>query len=137
MLRYGVKCLRCAQVFYDKSGFNRHNTQRHKDDGAPQFETNIPYKQLGDKIVAEMEWTFSPLCKASPLDEDSAPGLLERETKLLSTGKKLYSDSKFAGLGDPDILFRDDAVSLVDEIDEFAGSASAVTRCQVSFSFKF
>ena len=138
MFKNGVKCLRCGHVFYDKSGFNRHHTQRHKDEGAPQFETNVPYKQVGDKFVAEFDWTFSPLSKASPLDEDSAPGLLERETKVLSKGKTLYSDSKFAVIGDPGVLLRDEAVSLLDEIYEFALSATAVTRCQVTnFDFTF
>lgn len=65
------------------------------------------------------------------MDEGSAPGLLERETKVLSKGKSLYSDHKFAVLGDPGVLFRDEAVALLDEIDEFAWTATAVTRSQV------
>jgi hypothetical protein len=130
MFKYGVKCLRCSQVFYDKSGFNRHQTQRHKEE-APQFETNVPYRQVGDKLVADFDWKICPLSQASPMDEGSAPGLLERETKVLSKGKSLYSDHKFAVLGDPGVLFRDEAVALLDEIDEFAWTATAVTRSQV------
>jgi hypothetical protein len=133
MFKYGVKCLRCNQILYDKSGFNRHHNQRHKEEGAGRFEANVPYLQVEDRIVSDFDWTLSPLSKASPLHEDAAPGLLERETKILSKGNQMYSDPQFSAVGDPGVLLRDEAVCLLDEIDELAWSASAVTRCQVGY----
>ena len=132
MFKYGVKCLRCSSIMFDKSTFNRHHSQRHPS-LHQLFEVNVPYKNIDDQVVSGFDWQVTPLPKASPHDNAPAPGLLERETGLLAQAQKLYSDEKWVKVGDPTVVERDEAVQLLDLMDECAWSAvaSAATRSQV------
>ena len=134
MFKYGVKCLRCQQILFDKSTFNRHHSQRHLKE-VMMFEVNVPYKNIDDEVVADFDWQVTPLPKALPTDTASAPGLLERETKILSRAEQLYCGAQYAAVADPSVTLRDEAVLLLDAVDECAwsASASAVTRSQVLF----
>ena len=85
----GVKCLRCSKILFDKSNFNRHHHQVHKKE-TPLFESNVCYKADKDVVISEFEWSLVPLIQASEANADVAPGLLERETKILSRGKSLF-----------------------------------------------
>jgi hypothetical protein len=97
------------------------------------FEVNVPYRNIGDEVVSDFDWQLTPLPKALLTDTAPAPGLLERETKILSRAEQLYSDAKYAAVADPSVTLRDEAVLLLDAVDECAWSAtaSAVTRSQV------
>ena len=132
--KFGVQCLRCLQIFTDKSNFNRHHNTVHKQEGCMQFELQVPYKK-GDKgstILTEFDWTEDPLPQASLSITTAAPGLLERETGFLSRAAGLYSDEKWAKISEPCVLQRDEAEALIDEIDDFAWSASVIARTQVT-----
>lgn len=130
--KYGVLCTRCSKMFFDKSNFNRHHNIVHKSDGPMSFELQVPYKTGEDNaILTEFDWSDDPLPQASHLDATAAPGLLERETGILSRGASLYSDEKWAKIAEPCVLQRDEAEALLDEIDEFSWSASVIARTQV------
>ncbi len=98
-----------------------------------QFEVNVPYKNIDDAVVENFDWQLTPLPKVSPTDIAPAPGLLERETKILSKAQQLYSYAHYGALADPSVTLRDEAVLLLDAVDECAWSAtgSTVTRNQV------
>jgi hypothetical protein len=133
MFKFGVKCLKCAQILSDKSNFNRHHKEVHKADGPMQFELQVPYKQGEDKtVISDFDWSDTPLPQASHLDAAAAPGLLERETGILSRAASLYSDAKWSKIAEPCVLQRDEAEALIDEMDEFAMTASVIARTQVT-----
>ena len=126
----GVKCKICLQILHDKSTFNRHHTSAHLSD--PMQYENVTYKQEGGVIHCGFDWNHCPLPNAAPLAGTVAPGLLERETGILSKGVKLFSASKWAAIREPPIETRDAAVELLDEIDDFALVASTMLRSQVN-----
>lgn len=133
MFKFGVKCLRCAQILFDKSNFNRHHKEVHKADGPMLFQLQVPYQQGEDNsIISDFDWSDAPLPQASHLDAAAAPGLLERETGILSRAASLYSDAKWSKIAEPCVLQRDEAEALIDEMDEFASSASVIARTQVT-----
>ena len=79
----GVKCLRCSKILFDKSNFNCHHHQVHKKE-TPLFESNVCYKADNDVMISEFDWSLVPLIQASETTAAAAaPGLLERETKIL------------------------------------------------------
>jgi hypothetical protein len=127
----GVKCLRCSKILFDKSNFNRHHQQVHKQ-LTPMFESNVCYKADKDVVISEFEWSLVPLIQASEANADVAPGLLERETKILSRGKSLFPDSKiYISVTNPSVELRDSAEALIDKIDDFVGSSSTLARSHI------
>jgi len=128
----GVKCLRCSKILFDKSNFNRHHLQVHKKE-TPLFESNVCYKADNDVMISEFDWSLVPLIQASETTAAAAaPGLLERETKILSRGAALFPDSKiYTNVTNPSIGLRDSAEALIDHIDDFCGSSSTLARSQV------
>ena len=131
-LRTGTRCLRCNKIFFDKSNYNRHHTASHQSEGPQLYETNVAFKEEGGTVTTDFDWKFSPLSSAPPPTEAAvAPGTLERQTRYLSKGARLYEDSIWATIGDPSIEIRDEAVRLIDEIDDFALEASTIVRAQI------
>ena len=129
MLKSGTQCLICNKIYCDKSTFNRHHKQAHH--GEPQQSiNNILYKDCEGEASCDIEWTATPLQSAST-SAACAPGLLERQTKVLQKGLKNFSDLKWAVIADPPFAVRDEAVSLIDAIDDFAIEAPTVVRSQV------
>ena len=120
----------CHKILHDKSTFNRHHTSAHLSD-TMQYE-NVTYQQEGDVIQCGFEWNHGPLQIAAPLAGTAAPGLLERETGILSKGIKHFSASKWAAICQPPIDTRDAAVELLDAIDDLALVASTMLRSQVN-----
>jgi hypothetical protein len=94
-------------------------------------ENNVAYKEENGVLSVNMKWSFGALPSSSPSEVSAAPGLLERETKYLSKGAKLYENSKWSSVGSPTVDMRDEAVRVLDEIDDFALEASTVVRVQV------
>lgn len=129
MLKSGTQCLICNKIYCDKSTFNRHHKQVHH--GEPQQSlNNILYKECEGEASCDIEWTATPL-QSAPTSAACAPGLLERNTKVLQKGLKNFYDLKWAVIADPQVAVRDEAVSLIDEIDDFAIEAPTVVRSQV------
>jgi hypothetical protein len=129
MLKSGTQCLICTKIYCDKSTFNRHHKQAHH--GEPQQSiNNILYKECEGEASCDINWTATPLHSA-PTSAACGPGLLERQTQVLQRGLKHFSDLKWAVIADPQVAVRDEAVSLIDEIDDFAIEAPTVVRSQV------
>jgi hypothetical protein len=131
-LRTGTRCLRCDKIFFDKSNYNRHHITYHQSEGPQLFESNVAFKEEGGTVTTNFDWKFSTLSAAPlPAETAAAPGTLERQTRYLSKGQKLYDDPIWAPIGDPSIDMRDEAVRLIDEIDDFSLEASTIVRAQV------
>ena len=73
---------------------------------------------------------MDPLPVASSNALCATPGLLERETKILSKAAALFSDKKWS-LGEPTAGMLDEATAHIDMIDELAWTASTLLRIQV------
>ncbi len=95
-----------------------------------QYECNVAYKDVNGTITSCIEWSFKPLPQPSA-KVICAPGMLERQTKILSKALTLYDDPKWVPVGDPGITIRDESVSFMDKIDDFALVASTLVRAQV------
>jgi len=118
-------------MFFDKPNFNRHHNSFHKDE-TMLFKNQVAYTEKDGIVCTEFKWDCNSLPEPfSPAHQQAAPGLLERETKYLSKGEKLYGGTKFAPVGDPGIIEKDSAIELLDSMDEFALEASTVARIQV------
>jgi hypothetical protein len=130
MFKHGVQCLRCGKILFDKSNFNRHHSMSHADDGPMQFQLNVLYAESEGTATTEFGWTFDALPLALSTDNAAAPGLLERETKILSKAARLYSEAKW-DLGEPDLILKEEATTHVDAIDDIALQASTLLRAQV------
>ena len=128
MFKTGVQCLRCGKVLFDKSNFNRHHVLAHQDEGLAQFQLGVLYAESDGVATTEFGWTYDALPQA--IEKAAAPGLLERETKILSKASSLYSEGKWA-LGEPGVHLQDEATSYIDAIDEIALRASTLLRAQV------
>ena len=130
MFKSGVQCLHCGKIFFDKSNFNRHHAAAHRDDQGPmKFQLGVLYNESDGVANTDFGWTFDALPQA--VDEKAAaPGLLERETKILSKAAKLFSEDKWA-LGEPGLVLQDEAISHIDAIDDIALEASTLLRAQV------
>ena len=129
-IKTGVRCIICSRTFHDKSNFNRHHTSVHRNE-LSQHEI-ISFTDEGGVIQVGFDWKESPLPVASTLGTAAAPGLLERQTGILSKGVKFFSSSKWSDISDPSIKMRDAAVELLDEIDDFCLVASTLIRSQVN-----
>ena len=130
MLKTGVKCLRCHRIFCDKSGFNKHHAKNHVDEGSALFLTGVAYTEINGARTTDFDWTMDPLPVASSNALCATPGLLERETKILSKAAALFSDKKWS-LGEPTAGMLDEATAHIDMIDELAWTASTLLRIQV------
>ena len=128
-LKNGVRCQRCDKIFFDKSTFNRHHSTSHKGE-AIQFECNVAYMEVNGSLTSDIEWAFKPLPQPSA-KVICAPGMLERQTKILSKALDLFDDPKWGPIGDPSVTIRDECVSFMDKIDDFALVASTLIRAQV------
>lgn len=127
----GVKCLRCSKILFDKSNFNRHHLQLHRN-ATPLFESNVCYKADKDVVISEFEWSLVPLIQASETHAAVAPGLLERETKILSRGRTLFPDCKiYTNVTNPSVGLRDSSEALIDKIDDFVGTSSTLARSHI------
>lgn len=127
-IKFGVKCLICLRIFFDKSNFNRHA----KEHGVPpSFESNVAYVEVEGVNKENCDWEIGPLPSASFAAASAAPGCLERQTKYLSKAAALYSDTVWLQVCEPTLGCRDSADSLMDDMDEFAMVGSAVVRSQV------
>ena len=129
MLKSGVQCLRCSKVLSDKSNFNRHHTSVHQGEGPAQSQVAL-YVVSEGVASTNIDWKFDSLLQASAGDKEAAPGLLERETKILSRAASLYSEEKWT-LGEPGVDIQDEATSYIDSIDDIASKASTLLRAQV------
>jgi hypothetical protein len=131
MIKFGTQCLRCSNIFYDKAGFNRHHKSFHTD-LSMEFKNQVAYTELNGVTTTEIEWDFETLPQESaPAQDQAAPGLLERETRYLTKGERLFSAARFVAVADPGVLQKDSASQLLDYMDEFALEASTVARIQV------
>ena len=130
MFKSGVQCLHCGKILFDKSNFNRHHAAAHRNEAGPmKFQLNVLYAESEGVSTTDFGWTFDALPQA--LDEKAAaPGLLERETKILSKAAKLFGEEKWA-LGEPGLDLQDEAISHIDVIDDIALEASSLLRAQV------
>lgn len=124
-------------MFWDKSNFNRHHSHVHR--GLTfSFESNVLYKMesadaaTGESMTSDFDWKVKPLASiASESDAVVTGGLLERETKLLSRAASLYSDGKYAEVGNPPVAMRNASEALIDAIDDFIPLSSTTVRSQV------
>jgi len=130
MFKTGVQCLRCQKIFCDKSGFNKHHIKVHQLEGPVLFQSGIAYTESNGSRNTEFNWTIDPLPVASSGASIVTPGLLERETKILSKAAALFSDEKWS-LGEPPVGMVDEATDHVDFIDELAWNASTLLRMQI------
>ena len=130
MFKTGVQCLRCRKIFCDKSGFNKHHAKMHEEEGSMMFQTGVTYTESNGCRNTEFNWTIDPLPVASVSTPIVSPGLLERETKILSKAAALFSDDKWS-LGEPSVSLLDEATSHIDSIDELAWNASTLLRIQI------
>jgi hypothetical protein len=129
MMKSGVQCLICSKILSDKSNYNRHHASCHKEEGIMKFEVVI-YNVSQGIANTQFDWTFDALPQASAGEKEAAPGLLERETKILSKAVTLFSAEKWT-LGEPSVGLQDEATSYIDSIDELALLASTLLRAQV------
>lgn len=130
MFKTGVQCLRCQKIFCDKSGLNKHHIKVHQEEGPAQFQTGVSYTESNGSRNTDFNWTIDPLPAASSTASIVTPGLLERETKILSKASALFSDEKWV-LGDPSVGMVDEATEHIDQIDELAWNASTLLRMQI------
>jgi hypothetical protein len=112
MFKTGVQCLRCQKIFCDKSGFNKHHIKVHQQEGPVLFQSGIAYTESNGSRNTEFNWTIDPLPVASSGASIVTPGLLERETKILSKAAALFSDEKWS-LGEPPVGMVDEATDHV------------------------
>jgi len=129
MLKSGVQCLLCSKIVSDKSNLNRHHSNVHKGEGPAQSQVAL-YVVSEGVTTTDMDWKFESLLQASAGGNEAAPGLLERETKILSRAASLYSEEKWT-LGEPGVDIQDEATSYIDSIDDIASKASTLLRAQV------
>ena len=129
MMKSGVQCMLCMKILSDKSNFNRHHASIHKTEGPMQYQTAL-YRVSEGIPTTKFDWTFDSLFQASVGEKEAAPGLLERETKILSRAATLYSEDKWT-LGEPGVDMQDEATSYIDSIDDLATKASTLLRAQV------
>ena len=94
------------------------------------FQSGIAYTESNGSRNTEFNWTIDPLPVASSGASIVTPGLLERETKILSKAAALFSDEKWS-LGEPPVGMVDEATDHVDFIDELAWNASTLLRMQI------
>jgi hypothetical protein len=130
MFKSGVQCLRCKKIFFDKSGFNKHHLKSHEQEGPMLFETGVAYTEINGIKTCEFDWTLDPLPSASSNSQMVSPGLLERETKILSKAAALFSDERWT-MADPSRAMQDEAADYIDSIDETAWKASTLLRMQI------
>ena len=130
MFKTGVQCLRCHKIFCDKSGFNKHHSKSHTDEGAPMYMTGVAYAESNGARTTDFDWTLDPLPVGISTALCVTPGLLQRETKILSKAEALFSDQKWS-LGEPSAGMVDEASGHIDLIDELAFNASTLLRMQI------
>ena len=128
-LKSGVQCLICSKILSDKSNYNRHHASCHKDDGNMRFQVVI-YNVSQGMATTNFDWTMDALPQAFAGEKVTAPGLLERETKILSKAVTLYSEDSWT-LGEPSVVLQDEATSYIDSIDDLVLQASTLVRAQV------
>ena len=129
MFKTGVQCLRCQKIFCDKSGFNKHQVKIHQSED-PLYETGVAYAESNGVRTTDFDWSIDPLPVASSTALCVTPGLLERETKILSKAAALFSDTKWS-LGEPSVGRVDEATAHIDLIDDLAWNASTLLRSQI------
>ena len=130
MFKTGVQCLRCHKIFCDKSGFNKHHSKNHTDEGAPMYMTGVAYAESNGARTTDFDWTLDPLPVGTSAALCVTPGLLQRETKILAKAEALFSDQKWS-LGEPSAVMVDEASGHIDMIDELAFNASTLLRMQI------
>jgi hypothetical protein len=130
MFKTGVQCLRCHKIFCDKSGFNKHHSKNHTDEGAPMYMTGVAYAESNGARTTDFDWTLDPLPVGTSAALCVTPGLLQRETKILAKAEALFSDQKWS-LGEPSAGMVDEASGHIDMIDELAFNASTLLRMQI------
>lgn len=78
----------------------------------------------------EFKWTLDPLPLAACNVQMVSPGLLERETKILSKAAALFSEERWS-MAEPSVAMQDEATDYIDSIDEAAWKASTLIRIQI------
>ena len=66
------------------------------------YMTGVAYAESNGARTTDFDWTMDPLPVASSNALCATPGLLERETKILSKAAALFSDKKWS-LGEPTV----------------------------------
>lgn len=59
-IKFGVKCLQCSRIFFDKSNLNRHSAKEHKGLDV-KFESNVAYVEKDGVIRETCDWEVGPL----------------------------------------------------------------------------
>lgn len=129
-IKFGVKCLQCSRIFFDKSNLNRHSAKEHKGLDV-KFESNVAYVEKDGVIRETCDWEVGPLPAVCFDAASAAPGCLERQTKYLSKAATMFSDPIWVQVSEPTLESKDSAKTLLDAIDDFALVASTVVRSQV------